>query len=88
MIEADYAENVVINGTMLPRAEVVAMKRAAAASGGLPKVAEHAPSPVAFDGSKPLRAQGNVSVTDRTGMLIVVEQQPEGWKIVEERVHY
>ena len=43
-----------------------------------------APSPVAIDGSHPLRAQGRVAVSATAGVTLVVQQRADGWKIIEE----
>jgi hypothetical protein len=83
-IENDYADHVFFDNTTLTRAEVMAKKRAAAESGSLYKLAEHAPSPVAIDGSSPLRARGRAAISDIAGVTLVVAQRPDGWKIVEE----
>lgn len=84
-LENAYADHVIVDGVALTRAEVMAKKRAAAELGSLPYVVEHAPSPVAIDGSIPLRAQARVAVPGKAGVTLVVAQRPEGWRIVEER---
>jgi hypothetical protein len=70
---------------MLTRAELIARKRASVAAGSLYLPAEHAPSPVAIDGSSPLRAQGRARISESGSVTLVVMQLPEGWRIVEER---
>jgi hypothetical protein len=88
LIENDYADRVIFDGVILTRAEVMAKKRAAAESGSLYNVAEHAPSPVAIDGSSPLRAQGRVALSGGAGVTLVIAQRAEGWRIVEEHSLY
>ncbi|MBX3232729.1 MAG: DUF4173 domain-containing protein [Labilithrix sp.] len=85
----DYADRVLFDGVRLTRAEVMEKKRTAAELGLSHDVVEHAPSPVAVDGSSPLRAEGHVAVSaSARGVTLVFEQRPEGWKIVEERSLY
>ena len=79
-----YADQVVFNGTELTRAELLERKRAAAASGSLPDLADHGPSPIALGNSKPLRAQAQVATSKSSNATLVLEQRPEGWKITEE----
>jgi hypothetical protein len=83
-IENDYADSVVFEGSTLTHAEVIARKHATS----LRRLAEHAPSPVAVDGSSPLRAVGRVPFSDGRGsvMIVVAQGSPGGApKIVEER---
>lgn len=87
-LERDYADHVTIDGFYVSREDLMAKKRLAAQSGLLPvpNPAEHAASPVALDGSSPLRAQGRVFTKGKGNyVVIVLEERPGGWKIIEER---
>lgn len=88
LLNNDYADHVTLNSWTVTREEVMAKKQTAAASGTLHELAEnaeHAPSPVASDGTVPLRAQGHVALKNGSVVTIVMVQQPDGWKILEER---
>lgn len=88
LLEDVYADRVVVDTTSLSREEMLTKKHTAAGSGTLYDLAEHAPSPVVVDGSSPLRAHARVPVVGKNPVTLVFVQQPDGWKIVEERSLY